>query len=277
MKKVLFLAIAALTYAGAANAQTAGALPAAAADITLYTAGVVDALGNTIRTTEGGTYSFSLTSTNWNTALSVSDYTLYLNGSTVKMSATSGASFAETSKGSNVTSSIPYTGPAANDVLTFTETAYDLSNATMCTPTDLTVNVTALPVQDATVTLDKKAFCLNSIAPTIAIDFTNNSIPTQFTFELVGPDAGSSVAAAAYHSTGDIATWNLATIGTWATTGKKAGNYTINITNIFDEVGAEASNVSSIYGTADFGTASVHKTFVILPNPTPTLKSSAIR
>jgi len=100
MKKVLFLAIAALAYAGSANAQalaysTGGTYPTAnavsATSLVALVSGVAtqDATnGNTspIKMTTGGTYQFSSTSTDWATILG-GTWASTISGSIIKFKA----------------------------------------------------------------------------------------------------------------------------------------------------------------------------------------------
>lgn len=291
MKKVLFLAIAALAYVGIANAQpTAGTL-STQSDITLFTDGAINtaiyaspATEATVRTTTGGSYSFKVTTTDWNTELNLVSpdvFTNYILGSTMKVTSGSGVgALAETSKSSKVTTTVTYAPvpatTASPDKLTFTETAYDLAGTAMCTAVNEVVNITILPKQDVTVTLNKKAFCESDLAtvyPQIDIKW-KNTLKSQFNLAITGP-SGFTFTTADYKTTtaADVSGWSLGGL-TWATS-PVAGQYKFTVSNVLDEVGAEATTVADVYGTVTY--AATGQTFIIMPSPKPTLTTSTIK
>lgn len=284
MKKVLFLAIAALAYVGIANAQPTTGTLTTASDTKLYTAGILDAAFSpatvaTVRATTGGEYNFVIAGTNWNTVLGLSGtgtdtYTTFMLGSTLKLTSSSSTLLAETAPGNALSNTVTYTTPAADDILTLTETGYKTAGVTLCAATVEVTNVDVQAKQDAAVSLNATTFCASALVttfPTISVDFTNN-FNTQFALSITGPTGFTAMSASSFKNNGDITSWTLGSLS-WPVT-SPAGKYTITVSNVLDEVGVEATNASSLYGTVTYPNG---QEFVIIPSPKPTLTTTAIK
>lgn len=214
MKKVLFLAVAALAYVGAANAQTIAdygtAYPTAnvitTTSLATVAGGQVNGLPATpIKMTATAAYDFQAASTDWTNATTAlgADWSSYIKGSKLYFNNTlpgiTDATFALLSAGtgvvvaspSSVTSNLITTGTSstfgvsitATSALTkfdFFETAYDLtSTAVGCgTPYTINVNTVVVPTWSTTVTASTVGGDANVKINNTAFCLTDATAPT---------------------------------------------------------------------------------------------------
>jgi hypothetical protein len=268
MKKVLFLAIAALAYAGSTNAQTEiAALPAIATDSALKYDGTAIA---TYRMTNGGTYNFVAKGTSWGAAYNLgATWATYIKGSRLDFKfGTATTNDAVSGIGTDQTLSLTGLSLTANDVITFSETIIDLSDAELCNTTK-TYNVTVTNKPTITLTASK-ALCSPASVP-VSIAYNNDNEDYYFRASL--SRTGSSPATKLFTNTNQYFSVTDATDGTWnlfSVTGSTPGTYTLTIDEVYDEVSVNATNNSTL------GTGS-SVSFAIIPTPRPTLATTAVQ
>jgi hypothetical protein len=290
MKKVLFLAVAALAYVGAANAQTTldgsgTAIVSQGSKSYVASSGDLSQIFNLTRT---GTYDFYLDRTDWSslTAPGIgTNWNSVINGSIVTFSGatesspavvfTDDATYPIASAGYKGEGKYEITAPSTGTLTNaeWTETVYDLNSKPAC-GVKITASFTLKDVPTISITDSKDVICLNSITGSFSIPYTSTgqgSSTVKYTLSKVSPSTGTSgdIYADKYVAL-DISN-GTSSFSIQQTDISSVGLYTLTLTEIMDEYLVEASNASPIGALSSNNKA----TFTVMPSPVPTLKSSA--
>jgi hypothetical protein len=284
MKKVLFLAIAALAYAGSVNAQTVrtpNTLPTEAT-ISILAADGTTPLGLTFRMTNGGTYDFKGTGTDWSaTDMLGANWGTAINGSRLNYTTTSAANWTPTPvSNSGVAKNSPTldltdVSITASTNLTFTETIVDKADADLTCTSSKTFVLTAIDKPTLTVTMTNLAYCSPTAIP-VKMDYNNTGLDYIFRAQLArvggaSPSTNLFTNADQYFDVANVADGDWDVISYCGGATPVAGTYTLSFDEVYDEVSVNAGNKGSL------GTVTSSITFAILPSPKPTLTTTAIK
>lgn len=289
MKKVLFLAIAALAYVGAANAQNltgtalGTSLKAAGFDTTASVNVIQGAGAITYKLTVGGTYEFKAISTNWETALGT-DWANVVKGSNLVFTGAATVGVPDYSVAAAITAAhgaqsvATITGAAALPTLTVTETSYAADGSVGCSEVAIAnFNAATAPLAGITVTNPNTIQCTAANADiTIATTGSDSKWIKYTLVKNVGSgDAdvwGTKVADGGLTSAYQKLTDGSVKVTIPAAIFSTVGKYTLTVTKIWDKYSYEAVNRETLQ--TDISQVA---TITLMPKPTPTLKTNAIQ